>query len=58
MIDVHPLDAATTVPNVTAVFADFAAASATARERFPGHFDLAYGASALETLDLFPAGSA
>jgi arylformamidase len=41
---------------LAAVFADLAAASATAREHVPGELDLAYGSSALETLDIFPAG--
>jgi len=57
IVNIHPLDAAATVPDLNAVFRAFAAASATARERFAGRRNLAYGASALETLDVFPAGA-
>ncbi len=55
MIETHPLDAAATVADPAAIFAEFAAASAAARERFAGHHAIRYGSAALETLDIFPA---
>jgi arylformamidase len=57
MADIHPLDAAATVPDPAVIYAKFAATSAAARERFAGRCDLAYGASPQETLDLFTAGA-
>jgi arylformamidase len=56
MLDPHPLDAAATVPDLGAVFRALAEASAATRGRLAGRLDLAYGSSALETLDIFPAG--
>jgi arylformamidase len=55
MADIHPLDVAATVPDLAAIYAQFDAASAAARVRFAGRRDLAYGPSAVETLDFFPA---
>jgi arylformamidase len=56
MLNVHPLDAGATVPDLAAVFAGLASRSAAARERFAGALDIPYGASPLEALDVFPAG--
>jgi arylformamidase len=56
LAEAHPLDAAATVPDLAAVFAQFAAASADARRQHAGQLDLRYGPAALETLDLFAAG--
>jgi arylformamidase len=55
MVNLHPLDAAGTVADPSAVFARYAAASASTRERLAVKRNLAYGPSTLETLDVFPA---
>jgi arylformamidase len=55
MVNVHPLDAAATVPDLAAVFAAYATRSAAVRERFAARRDIPYGTSALEKLDVFPA---
>jgi arylformamidase len=56
MTDIHPLNAAATVADIDAVLRGFSGASEAARERLGGRRDIAYGPTALETLDVFSAG--
>lgn len=56
-MNVHPLDAASTVPDLAAVFARYAQASARTRERRVVQSNLAYGDSLMERLDYFPAAA-
>jgi arylformamidase len=56
-MSVHPLDAVGSVPDIGAYNARFLRESALARAEFAMEADLAYGDSAAETLDFFPAGA-
>jgi arylformamidase len=53
---VHPLDAVGSVADIGAYNERFLRESAAARAEFAMEADLAYGESAAETLDFFPAG--
>ncbi|MZR32197.1 alpha/beta hydrolase [Sneathiella litorea] len=44
-----------TVPDMQRYFDEAARRSAAARERLSGHYDLAYGDTALQSVDIFPA---
>jgi arylformamidase len=45
------------VPDFTEIEASFQEINARARTSLPGHFDVAYGAHPLHTLDIFPAAA-
>jgi arylformamidase len=55
MTDIHPLNAAATVADIDAIFRDYASTSERARAQFAIERNLAYGPTALETLDFFAA---
>jgi len=56
-MSVHPLDAVGSVPDIAVYNERFLRESALARAEFRMEADIAYGESAAETLDFFPAGA-
>jgi arylformamidase len=57
-VDLHPLDAAGSVPDVTAYLRRYVRESGSAREEHAPELDIAYGSLPVERLDFFSAGPA